>query len=134
MSERRGEVLLTEHDEIVDLGEVRQFCSTATIAFKKSEAMAFKTYDLFKETMAALKIQRAWRNYQTRRLIGRYAFLYQHDQVHHYLHRHDGPATPRIESSSEEPMAVLPSELLLLSEDCYGSGGEGEAVRRVSAL
>lgn len=71
-------MLVTENDEIVDMKELREFCSTASLTFKKTEALAFKTYDIFKQTMAALKIQRAWRNYQTKRLLERYVFLFQH--------------------------------------------------------
>lgn len=78
-SRTKKQVLLTESDEIVDLGEMREFCSTASLTFKK-EAIAFKTLDIFQETMAAIKIQRAWRNYQTKRLISRYAFLYKHQE------------------------------------------------------
>jgi len=69
--------LTTEQDEIVDLNELRQFESTASINFKKTDTLAFKTYNYFKETMAAVKIQRAWRNHRTKKLIERYAFLYQ---------------------------------------------------------
>ena len=55
--------------------EIRNFCSVGQ-GKEKTEGLAFKTFRVFKETMAAIKIQRAWRNYQTNKLIGQYAFLY----------------------------------------------------------
>jgi hypothetical protein len=67
---------MTENDELVDMNELRQFCSTGSVGFKKNRNLAFKSYDSFKETMAALKIQRAWRQFKTKKLISRYVFLY----------------------------------------------------------
>jgi hypothetical protein len=57
------------------MNELREFCSTVSLVDKNSYGLSIKSYDSFKETMAALKIQKAWKRFQTKRLIERYVYL-----------------------------------------------------------
>lgn len=64
---------------------MRQFCSTGTIQRHKDKNLAFKSYTSFKETMAAVKIQRAWRRFQTSKLVNNYIRFLHHQEDNAYL-------------------------------------------------
>jgi len=53
--------------------EVRKFCSTGGQSGKVGVVLTINSYGSFKERAAAGKIQRAWRQYQTRKIVERYA-------------------------------------------------------------
>ena len=74
-----------QNEEDINLNEVREFCSTKVFIERSNIGLSLKTYDTFKENMAALKIQRAWKQYQTKRLIERYVYL-SHQQEESSLH------------------------------------------------
>jgi hypothetical protein len=67
--------LSSRNEEDIDLVELRNFCSTVKLLRPSGGHLSRNNYDAFKESRAALKIQRAWRRYQTGRLVDRYVFL-----------------------------------------------------------
>jgi hypothetical protein len=77
--ENRPPRLSTDNEEEIDLDELRNFCSTVKLE-KATLGLTLKNYSSFKENRAALKIQRAWRQFQTKRLVDRYVYLSRHQR------------------------------------------------------
>jgi hypothetical protein len=78
-SDERPKIVSTENEEDIDLSEMRKFCSTSLRPEKSTIELSMKNYNSFKENRAALKIQTAWKRFQTRRLVERYTNFYNVD-------------------------------------------------------
>lgn len=75
--EERPKIVSTDNEEDIDIIELRNFCSNTLKPEKSAIELSHKNYNFFKENRAALKIQNAWRRYQTKKLVERYTNLYE---------------------------------------------------------
>lgn len=121
--------------EDVDLNELRSFCIKEK-GKKNPIELSLKNYSSFKENRAALKIQRAWKKYLTKRLVEHYAYLYS--QHENYLSEEVMIA---LESNEEEGGQELAegemeqiNEIMVESEEFYPSSIDRSKVRHISNL
>lgn len=118
--------------EEVDLNELRSFCIKEKTK-KNSIELSLKTYSSFKENRAALKIQRAWKKYLTKRLVEHYAYLYsQHENYlsEEIIITQENNEEERLPEGENEQL----NEIMVESEEFYPNSIDRSKVRHISNL